>query len=197
MNITSKAVDIINRIVTGKDKIKAYLTPIGFIVFFGSAIFMIFIAVQLDSFFELPELASEPWNILLSMPLLWLGLFFIFWSIFYFYKAKGTPVPINPPQSLIVTGPYAYSRNPMLTGFFILLFGIGVLIKSVFLTFFFAPLFLAVMILELKKIEEPELQKRFGEEYEIYKAKVPMFLFKIKMPAITIKFPFISGKKTG
>jgi len=32
------------------------------------------------------------------------------------------------------------------------------------------------MVLELKMVEEPELEKRFGKEYLEYKKRVPMFI---------------------
>jgi len=96
-------------------------------------------------------------------------------SIIYFIKVKGTPVPFNPPPKLVTTGLYKYSRNPMLTGIFIQLFGIGMLNNSIALIFIYTPLFILLNFWELKKIEEPELEKRFGKEYLDYKRKTPMF----------------------
>jgi protein-S-isoprenylcysteine O-methyltransferase Ste14 len=102
-------------------------------------------------------------------------LFLIVWSVQNFFKAKGTPVPFNPPPQLVTTGPYAYTRNPMLTGVFSLLFGFGVLFGSVFLLIVFTPLFIFINFWELKSIEEPELEKRLGEEYIEYRKRTPMF----------------------
>jgi len=103
-------------------------------------------------------------------------------SVFYFLKARGTPVPLSPPPKLVKTGPYKYVRNPMLTGIFIQLFGFGIILNSLSLIIIFTPLFIIVNVWELKRIEEPELKKRFGKEYLDYKKQVPMFLsiFKIK-----------------
>ena len=92
-----------------------------------------------------------------------------------FLKAKGTPVPFNPPPQLVTSGPYAYSRNPMLTGVFALLFGIGIFFGSFSLLFVFTPLFIFVNYWELKAIEEPELVKRLGQEYIEYRKMTPMF----------------------
>ena len=89
---------------------------------------------------------------------------------------KGTPVPINPPPKLITDGPYAYSRNPMMTGLFILLAGIGILFRSATLVFIMTPMFVLISVLEFKYFEEPELEKRFGEEYSQYKKKTPMII---------------------
>ena len=73
-------------------------------------------------------------------------------------------------------GPYKYVRNPMLTGLFILMFGIGILVNSISFTFIFTPIFIILMIVKLKAVEELELERRFGKEYIAYKKKVPMFI---------------------
>jgi protein-S-isoprenylcysteine O-methyltransferase Ste14 len=95
-------------------------------------------------------------NIIVSLLILVIGLFLMLWSILHFVKVKGTPVPFNPPPKLVNTGPYFYVRNPMLSGVFILL-----------------------NFLELKAIEEPELEKRLGKKYLKYKKRVPMFIPKL------------------
>jgi protein-S-isoprenylcysteine O-methyltransferase Ste14 len=97
------------------------------------------------------------------------------WSVLNFHKVKGTPVPFNPPPRLVTTGPYAYVRNPMLSGVFVLLFGLGILFGSVCVIFIFTPLFILVNVWELKAIEEPELVKRLGDEYVEYRKRTPMF----------------------
>ena len=124
----------------------------------------------------LPKLLPTSLNIIVSLPILAIGVFLILWSILHFLKVKGTPVPFNPPPKLVSTGPYAYVRNPMLTGVFILLFGLGVLFRSISLIFIFTPLFILLNILELKTVEEPELEKRLGKEYLEYKKITPMFI---------------------
>lgn len=115
-------------------------------------------------------------NTAIGLPILAAGLFLALWSVLHFLRVKGTPVPFNPPPELVSTGPYAYTRNPMLTGIFIVLFGLGILLKSISLAFLYAPLFIFLNWLELKAIEEPELEKRLGKEYLEYKKRTPMFI---------------------
>jgi len=69
----------------------------------------------------------------------------------------------------------------MLTGVFSLLFGFGVLFGSVFLLIVFTPLFIFVNFWELKSIEEPELEKRLGEEYIEYRKRTPMFFPNLRI----------------
>jgi len=102
------------------------------------------------------------------------------WSILHFIKVKGTPVPFNPPPKLVNAGPYSYIRNPMLSGVFILLFGFGILFNSISLVFIFTPIFILLNFLELKVIEEPELEKRLGKDYLEYKKSAPMFFPRFK-----------------
>jgi len=66
----------------------------------------------------------------------------------------------------------------MLTGVFAFLFGIGFLLHSVSMVFVWTPVFVIFNVLELKLVEEPELERRFGESYIEYRRRVPMFVPK-------------------
>ena len=51
-----------------------------------------------------------------------IGLFFAGWSMLTFNsKGNGTLAPWAPPQNFVVTGPYKYVRNPMISGVIFLL----------------------------------------------------------------------------
>jgi protein-S-isoprenylcysteine O-methyltransferase Ste14 len=105
-----------------------------------------------------------------------LGVAVTTWSAFHFLKARGTPVPFNPPPTLVKTGPYRHVRNPMLAGVFLFLFGLGCAVNSTSLVFCFTPLFVLINVWELKYIEEPELAKRLGDDYAEYRRQTPMFV---------------------
>jgi protein-S-isoprenylcysteine O-methyltransferase Ste14 len=92
-----------------------------------------------------------------------------------FIKAHGTPVPFNPPPTLVTGGLYSYVRNPMIAGNIFLLFGLGILVNSISVAFIFTPIFVLLHAMNLKFIEEPELERRFGDEYMDYKKRTPMF----------------------
>jgi protein-S-isoprenylcysteine O-methyltransferase Ste14 len=86
--------------------------------------------------------------------------------------SEGTIMPWEPTTELIVEGVYRYVRNPMHIGVFSIMFGEGLLLRSliilVFVTF--------AVILHLFYIpfsEERGLERRFGEEYRVYKENVP------------------------
>jgi protein-S-isoprenylcysteine O-methyltransferase Ste14 len=116
-----------------------------------------------------------PIGVVIGVIIIAIGLVIWAWCVLWFFKAKGTPVPFNPPRELVTTGPYAWSRNPMLTGVFAFLIGFGFLLRSVSLVFICTPIFVVLNVLELKFVEEPELELRFGEKYKVYQEQVGMF----------------------
>jgi protein-S-isoprenylcysteine O-methyltransferase Ste14 len=180
MTLKTKWIDLLYRTATGSRRTRNLFTPVGIIIF-GLLVFLFVVAaLHVDQWIGITDLLPGRLPTLLSLPLFSIAFFMIGWSVHHFLKAKGTPVPINPPPRLVKSGPYACSRNPMLTGVFALLFGIGVLIESVSLLFIFTPLFILINVWELKVIEEPELLKRLGREYAEYRETTPMFFPKIR-----------------
>ena len=172
-------INFIYKVVTGTKRIRLLLTPLFASIFFCIVLLLIFTSFYLDRFFGLPEFISKPFSIVVSLPFLIIGVLLWLWCAGKFIKTKGTPVPINPPPKLVTDGPYAYSRNPMMTGLFMIIAGIGILFGSITLTFIMTPLFVFISILEFKYIEEPELMKRFGKEYSGYKERTPIIIPKI------------------
>jgi protein-S-isoprenylcysteine O-methyltransferase Ste14 len=173
-------IKFLHTVATGTKKTRTLLTPIGVVVFgVFMASFVIF-AMIIDRMLNLPILIPESVRVPLSVLVITSGIYITAWSAFHFIKVKGTPVPVNPPPIVVKTGPYRYARNPMLTGVFLLLFGIGFVVNSISLVFFFTPLFILINVWELKRIEEPELIKRLGNEYIVYKNNTPMFFPRFK-----------------
>ena len=64
----------------------------------------------------------------------------------------------------------------MLSGVFAAQFGLGFLFHSVAMVFLWTPVFVALNVIELKLVEEPEIERRLGEDYRDYKRRVPMFV---------------------
>ena len=181
MSLSDKLINVFYKGATSSKKVRPLLTPAGLVLFFSFLALFIVVPLQLDKFLGLPKLPPGSLNIIVSVPILVIGLFLMVWSNLHFVRVKGTPVPFNPPPELVTTGPYAYVRNPMLTGVFILLFGLGVLLQSISLVFIFTPLFILLNVFELKAVEEPELEKRLGKEYVKYKKSVSMFIPRSKV----------------
>ncbi len=172
-------IDLFYKGATSSKKIRRILTSFGGVFFLG-IIFMIYLSFQMDRLLGFPKLIPGSYDLLISLPFLMTGFCLWLWSVWKFMKAKGTPVPFNPPPKLVVDGPYAYMRNPMMLGVFLLLIGIGIFSGSLSLTVIFVPAFILIVVLEIKYIEEPELEKRLGKEYMEYRKNTPMMIPKIK-----------------
>ena len=175
MTLKTKWIEIIYNLATSSRKIRNFFTPLG-AIFFALLVFLfILLALKVDRLLGITDVFSRSLSIILASFFFLAAFVLVGWSVLSFLKAKGTPVPLNPPPQLVTTGPYAYVRNPMLSGVFALLFGIGVLLGSVSLLVIFTPLFIFVNVWELKAIEEPELIKRLGQDYIEYRERTPMF----------------------
>lgn len=191
-NLSELLVNLVYKIATGTRKVRMILTPLGGMFFLTIILLVIYIAIKMDQLLHFPVFLLRPWNIVVSFPFVIMGVCLWLWALWQFVKAKGTPVPFNPPKKLITTGPYVYMRNPMLAGVFLMLFGLGILLHSLSLTFIFTPIFILCSILEFKLIEEPELEKRLGMEYIEYKAITPLiFPKKIKNTMLSALCCFI------
>ena len=116
----------------------------------------------------------------LGAPLVALGLVLVAWTIFLFATAgRGTLAPWDPTTRLVVRGPYRHVRNPMISGVLFILVGEAALFESVPLLVWFGAVF-AVNAVYLPLVEEPSLQRRFGDDYEAYRAHVPRWLPRIR-----------------
>ncbi|MHA2244237.1 MAG: methyltransferase family protein [Candidatus Hodarchaeales archaeon] len=177
----NKIITFLYKITTGNKKVRILLTPVGGGAFIVFSLLLILISLLMDDVLNLPKLFPTSFNLLISAPVLISGLFLILWSSMLFAKAKGTPVPFSPPTKLVHTGPYTYIRNPIVLGYILLFFGIGFLMRSISLVLIITPFYFLFLILEIKLIEEPELEKRLGKESLDYKKRVPMFIPKLKM----------------
>ena len=102
-----------------------------------------------------------------------IGAFFAGWSMLTFKsKGNGTPAPWAPPQNFVVTGPYKYVRNPMISGVIFLLYAEFCITMSIALFLWFL-IFTFINLFYIHYVEEPQLKKRFGKPYEEYLEKVP------------------------
>lgn len=179
MGLRTNGINLIYTVATGSRKVRMLMTPVVGLSYFLFASFFVLLSFGIDRWLNLPSFPPAPIHQYLGFPLLILGLMLAGWCVFYFLRARGTPVPFNPPPVLVVSGPYAHVRNPMLNGVFLFLFGLGLALQSPALLFIFTPLFIAINVLELKTIEEPELTMRLGQDYANYREKTPMFFPKI------------------
>jgi protein-S-isoprenylcysteine O-methyltransferase Ste14 len=112
--------------------------------------------------------------------LIGLGLLLVVCTVALFVTdGRGTLAPWDPTARLVVRGPYRYVRNPMISGVLFILLGEAALLGSVSLLIWFAAVF-AVNAVYLPLLEEPGLSRRFGDDYERYRAHVPRWLPRVR-----------------
>ena len=88
------------------------------------------------------------------------------------FKRVGTAIePWKPTTSIITTGFYAWSRNPIYVGFCLFNIGIGISTNNLWILLSCIPGAILVYYIAIAK-EEVYLEEKFGQEYLDYKAKV-------------------------
>jgi protein-S-isoprenylcysteine O-methyltransferase Ste14 len=122
---------------------------------------------------------NPPAQIVLGMLLIAVGAVLLFTCIRLFAKlGKGTLAPWNPTQNLVISGVYAHTRNPMISGVGFILLGESVVFGSgVNLVWFLC--FILGNTIYFILVEERSLAKRFGEDYAEYKENVPRWIPRI------------------
>ena len=91
----------------------------------------------------------------------------------------GTPAPVLPTQSLVVTGWYHHVRNPMYVAVVTLILGQGLLLGNVGLLEYGAMVWLGFHLFVLI-YEEPTLRRTYGDDYERFCANVPRWVPRLR-----------------
>jgi protein-S-isoprenylcysteine O-methyltransferase Ste14 len=100
----------------------------------------------------------------------------LFWYSVAKFRAAGTPVPAREPTTTIVrTGPYGFSRNPIYLAFSFFQLGIAIWVNSVWLLTTLAGAVALIHYVVIPK-EERYLEQTFGAQYLDYKASVRRWL---------------------
>jgi protein-S-isoprenylcysteine O-methyltransferase Ste14 len=121
----------------------------------------------------LPEAALLSWTA--GGVLILVGVAIVAAGIRNFSRA-GTPVPSNQPvRALVTTGIHGWSRNPIYVGMFFLYAGIGIAARSPWVLILALPLLITLRYGVIAR-EEAYLERRFGDAYRDYKARVRRWL---------------------
>jgi protein-S-isoprenylcysteine O-methyltransferase Ste14 len=107
--------------------------------------------------------------------LLGLGFLVRLWATFHFYVHNMRVISLEPQSTLITSGPYRFSRNPLyLGGNVFIFFGAALLLGS--------PTALVVTALHIPLMdrfirrEEAQLERHFGDEWRRYRKRVRRWL---------------------
>lgn len=85
---------------------------------------------------------------------------------------RGTPLPMDCPRALVVTGPYAYVRNPMAIAGLTQGAAVGLMLGS-FAVLAYVAAGAVAWNWFVRPLEERDLRERFGPQYSAYCRCVP------------------------
>ena len=100
-----------------------------------------------------------------------LGVTIAVWSVGLFHRERTSFVPIKPTTTLVIYGPYRFTRNPMYLGLVCVYLGIA-LWFGIFWALILLPAVMALIQRYVIIREEQYLERKFGGEYLKYKADV-------------------------
>ena len=131
--------------------------------------------LALDWLVPLPFLAAD-------LPAGWIGaivfvvsLALFGWAIVTITKA-GSTVPTNLPTTTIVeSGPYRFTRNPIYLGMFVGLIGLAIAFNDLWLLVMLVPFALVIRYGVVAR-EEAYLERKFGDVYRGYRSRVRRWL---------------------
>jgi len=123
-----------------------------------------------------PEFNLEYFTIL-SYVSYFAGLSILILAVLLFRKQNTTvnPIKIGNASSLVTSGVFKFSRNPMYLGMVMILFGLALMFNLVG-GIFFVLLFMIYITKFQIRPEEEVMERLFGEDFIKYKHKVRMWL---------------------
>ena len=104
-----------------------------------------------------------------------IGFLLGFAAFLEFSKARTTILPHGSVSSIVTSGIYRFTRNPIYLGFLLMLIGFPLNSGAVW-GIILAPVFIYFMNSLVIKREEAYLEKKFGEVYTSYKSRVRRWL---------------------
>ena len=147
----------------------------GILLFGGVFILLPALAMQLNDSLSLPRWRVLPFQALGLVLMLTAVFLYAYCASLFSRRGGGTPSPYYPPQQLVASGLFAYSRNPIYVGYVAFLVGVFLLFGHVALLVYTALVAVVIHIL-IVNWEEPDLRRRFGREYDSYVQVVPRWL---------------------
>jgi protein-S-isoprenylcysteine O-methyltransferase Ste14 len=103
------------------------------------------------------------------------GVGIIAWAVATFRRARTTLLPMRPSAAMVAGGPYRFTRNPMYVGLAAIYAGATLAAGFLWPLACLPAVLVAVRWLVIER-EERYLERRFGEEYRDFRARVRRWL---------------------
>jgi protein-S-isoprenylcysteine O-methyltransferase Ste14 len=132
------------------------------------------VALALNWVWPVP-IASHPALLWLGVAVVCAGLALNFWGAYSMIRAK-TPInPYRPVVTVVDSGAFRVSRNPLYVGLHAIFLGMALILNTLWVLLAWLPL-LAVIHYGVVLREERHLEAKFGEPYRRYSSKVRRYL---------------------
>jgi protein-S-isoprenylcysteine O-methyltransferase Ste14 len=141
-------------------------TTVFLIALWGIVLFALPIGISIvETEVGLQRFPPEP---LIAGPLLLLGTLLALWAAFTLVlSGQGTPLTVDPPRALVISGPYAYVRHPFVIGVVAQIVALGITIGSI-PVMAYAAITMIVWYYGIRPREERTLEERFGPDARAY-----------------------------
>jgi protein-S-isoprenylcysteine O-methyltransferase Ste14 len=137
-------------------------------------IFDISTQILVDVFTFPPHVIPQPYNFvgILFIPV---GMLLIIWANYALLHIGKIGLrdrePMQRPSSLVLVGPYRFTRNPIYFGNLLMIFGLVIVWSSIVTAFLLIVVYIIFRFVFIKR-EEVILEEEFGEEYRDFKKRV-------------------------
>lgn len=118
---------------------------------------------------------SRPTLVVAGWLLIVAGLSVLLWAMLTFTVARTAILPSRPARTIVATGPFRYSRNPMYVGLSSIYIGLSLLMGMAWPILLLPLVLLSLYALVIRR-EERYLDDAFGEEYAAYRGRVRRWL---------------------
>jgi protein-S-isoprenylcysteine O-methyltransferase Ste14 len=130
--------------------------------------------VALHLLFPVAKVVPRPWG-LCGLVALLIGVVLNLAADRSFHAARTTVRPFEQSSTLVTSGVFRLTRNPMYVGFILLLVGLALLLRSV--TPYVVVLAFAILLdRRFVAVEERMLKEKLGEEWERYRRRARRWL---------------------
>lgn len=114
-------------------------------------------------------------SLIVGLILVIAGVAFAFSALGIFKRRSTTTIPFETPSSLVTSGPYRFTRNPMYVGLTLIYLGVAGT-RAELLPVIVLPVLLAYINFIVIPVEERHLFDAFGDAYAQYGARVRRWL---------------------
>jgi len=141
-------------------------------------IFGVSTQVLVDVFTFPPDIIPQPFNLIGILPIP-VGMLLVIWANYALLHIGKIGLrnrePMHRPSTLVLVGPFRFTRNPIYLGVLIMALGLTIVWSSLIMSFVSIAVYATFRYIFIKR-EEIILEEEFGNEYRDFKKRVRRWL---------------------